>query len=207
MTNDYNSIAGIYDVLSKLIFQKSIINAQKFLLQYIPANSNILIVGGGTGWILEAIADLRSKNIQITYVEKSARMISLSKRRHYKKNTVDFVNEAIEDFTTEKIFNVIFTAFVFDNFKADKTAIVFNRLNQSLKQNGLWLYADFINDNHGKLWKKILLKIMYVFFKLTCNIETQQLINMDNYFAESYTKTSKNFFYSNFIQSKIYLKK
>ncbi len=112
MTNDYNSIAGFYDVLSKLIFQKSIINAQKFLLQYIPANSNVLIVGGGTGWILEAVADLHQSNINITYIEKSARMIALSKKRNYNKNNVEFVNEAVEDFVSDKKFDVIFTAFL-----------------------------------------------------------------------------------------------
>ena len=206
MTNNYNSVAGIYDVLSKLVFQKSIVNAQKFLLKYIPVNSNILIVGGGTGWILEAIAELHQENINITYVEKSAKMIALSEKRNFKNNTVEFVNEAIENFITDKIFDVIITAFVFDNFKVDKTEFVFNKLNQFLKQSSLWLYADFVNNVHGKLWQRFLLKIMYLFFKLTCNIETQKLIDLDNYFLVNYAKTAEVFFYSNFIQSKVYSK-
>ncbi len=207
MTNNYNAIAGFYDGLSKLVFQKSIVDAQKFLVRYIPANSNILIVGGGTGWILEAIANLHQSNISITYVEKSAKMIALSKKRNYKSNTVEFINEAIEDFVTNKMFDVIFTAFVFDNFKPDKIESIFIKLHKHLQPNGCWLYADFIYTEHSKLWQRLLLKTMYLFFKLTCNIETQQLINVENHFDKDYNKTAAAFFYNNFIQSKVYQKK
>ncbi len=206
MTNDYNSIAGVYDLLSKLIFQQSIIKAQKFLVAYIPVNCSILIVGGGTGWILELIADMHQSNINITYVEKSAEMIALSKKRNYKSNAVEFVHSGIEDFISDRKFDIIFTAFVLDNFKADKGELVFNKLHQSLKQNGLWLYADFANDAYVKFWQRFLLKTMYVFFKLTCNIETQKLINIKNLFGNEYVKVDEAFFYRRFIVSEIYRK-
>ena len=109
--------------------------------------------------------------------------MSYQNKKIQSNNKVEFINKGIEEFSTEKKFDVIFTAFLFDNFLPEKIEFVFSKLNQFLKQNGLWLYADFMNDkNNSKWWQKFLLKTMYLFFKITCNIETQQLINMNTYF-------------------------
>ncbi len=207
MGNNYNSIANIYDVLSRLVFGKSIMNAQIFLLKYVPENSKVLIVGGGTGWVLSALSEIYDKGIEITYVEKSVKMIELSKQKNIQRNSVEFINEGIEEFSTEKKFDVIFTAFLFDNFLPEKIEFVFSKLDQLLTQNGLWLYADFMNDKiNSRWWQKFLLKTMYLFFKITCNIETQQLFNMNTYFSEGYNKLSEKYFYSNFIKSVVYKK-
>jgi len=205
--NNYNKIAGIYDFLSRLVFQKSIINAQKFLLQHISPNSKILIAGGGTGWILEELSKIYNDGIEITYVEKSPQMIALSQQKNTQHNTIEFINKGVEEFSTEKKFDAIFTAFLFDNFQQQKIEFVFSKLNQFLKSNGLWLYADFMNDkNNSAWWQKFLLKTMYLFFKLTCNIETQKLVDMSSYFARNYSKISEEHFYHNFIKSVVYKK-
>ncbi len=207
MGNNYNSIANIYDALSRLIFQKSIVNAQIFLLQHIPANSKVLIVGGGTGWVLEELSKIHNKGIEIIYVEKSSKMISLSKQKNIKNNIVEFINNGVEEFSPEKKFDIIFTAFLFDNFLPAKIEMVFSKLDQLLEPNGLWLYADFKNDKtNSKWWQKFLLRTMYFFFKITCNIETQQLIDMTKYFSSGYAKISENYFYSNFIKAIVYKK-
>jgi ubiquinone/menaquinone biosynthesis C-methylase UbiE len=207
MGNNYNSIANIYDFLSRFVFGKSIVKAQIFLLKHIPVNSKVLIVGGGTGWILEELSKIHDEGIEITYVEKSAKMIELSKQKNTKNNSVEFINKGIEEFSTEEKFDVIFTAFLFDNFLPEKIEFVFSKLDQLLKPNGSWLYADFRNDKKdSKSWQKFLLKTMYLFFKLTCDIETQQLINMNTYFFGSYAKIAERFFYSNFIKSVVYKK-
>jgi ubiquinone/menaquinone biosynthesis C-methylase UbiE len=205
--NNYNKIAGIYDFLSRVVFQKSIINAQKFLLQHISPDNKILIVGGGTGWILEELSKMYNEGVEITYVEKSSQMITLSKQKNIQHNTIEFINKSIEEFSTEKKFNAVFTAFLFDNFQQEKIELVFSKLNQLLKPNGLWLYADFINHkNNSAWWQKFLLKTMYLFFKLTCNIEAQQLIDMSSYFEGSYNKISEEHFYHNFIKAVVYKK-
>ena len=95
---------------------------------------------------------------------------------------------------------------MFDNFLPEKIELVFSKLDQLLKPGGLWLYADFVNDKQGKLWQKLLLKTMYLFFKLTCNIETQQLIDMNKFFADGYGKIAESFYYSNFIKAIAYIK-
>ena len=207
MRNDYNSIAGYYDKLSRLVFQRSIIKAQQYLLDFVSDNNKVLLVGGGTGWILDEISKLERKNISVVYVEKSSKMIELSKKRKYANVTVEFVNSGIENFKTDEQFDVIVTPFLFDNFIEKKIQYVFKKLDELLKQKGFWLYADFINYNEVKrAWKQYFLKTMYVFFSLTANIETKKLIDMRPYFTEKYEMITQQFYYRRFIESIVYRK-
>jgi len=207
MHNDYNSIAGYYDRLSRLVFQRSIIKAQQYLIDFISDNNKVLLVGGGTGWVLDEISKLKRENISVVYVEKSSKMIELSKKRKHENVTVEFVNAGIESYTTGDYFDVILTPFLFDNFIEKKIQYVFKRLDALLKQRGFWLYADFVNYKEvQKAWKQYFLKTMYIFFSLTANIETKNLIDMRPYFTEKYEMITQQFYYKRFIEAIVYRK-
>jgi ubiquinone/menaquinone biosynthesis C-methylase UbiE len=207
MSNDYNNIAGFYDKLSRVVYQRSIINAQVFLIQLIKNNDTILLAGGGTGWILEEISKLQKQNVHVIYVEKSSAMIKLAQKRKFENITVEFVEAAIEEYNTTEEFDIVFTAFLFDNFLKEKIDFIFSKLHNLLKQKGFWLYADFVNDaTNKKNWQRILLKAMYFFFKLTAKIETQELIDMRPYFGHNYAMITQQFYYNRFIQAVAYKK-
>ncbi|RDC54919.1 class I SAM-dependent methyltransferase [Pedobacter chinensis] len=208
MDNNYDKIAKHYDFLSRLVFFKSQVNAQINQLKYIPSNSSVLIVGGGTGWILEEIAKVHSSGLNIVYVELSEKMVALSKNRDFQENNVEFVNLSIEDYQTTQSFDIILTPFLFDNFSEERAGHVFRKLNHYLKEKGLWFLVDFsLNNIHGKWWKSIMLKLMYWFFKLIGIVEARQLIDMHPYFeAIKYQTIEKRFYYKNFIAASIYKK-
>ncbi|RZL39782.1 MAG: methyltransferase domain-containing protein [Pedobacter sp.] len=112
LINNYDKIANYYDSLSRLVFGKSQLNAQINQLKNIKKNSSILIVGGGTGWILEEIGKRHPSGLKITYVEISAKMLALSKDRDYGANSVLFIHSSIEDFNLGDHFNIILTPFL-----------------------------------------------------------------------------------------------
>jgi len=206
--NNYNKIAKHYDFLSRLVFGQSQVIAQKNQLKYIKDNSTILIVGGGTGWILTEIAQLHLTGLKITFVEISSKMIELSMNRDRGSNQVTFITSRIEDFHSDERFDVIFTPFLFDNFSEDRCVQVFNQLNHNLNKNGLWLFVDFtIASTGSNWWKKLFLKAMYAFFKIICNVEARKLINLQPYFInENYKKLEERFYYQHFIKAIVYQK-
>lgn len=208
MFNNYDKIANHYDVLSRLVFGKSQVNAQINQLKYIPENSSILIVGGGTGWILEYISKIFPMGLKITYVELSSRMISLSKARNHQNNSINFVNTGVEDFSTNDSFDVILTPFLFDNFSKPKAESVFKKLDKLLNTHGLWFMVDFsLNVKNGKWWKWIMLKSMYLFFKLIRIVEASKLIDMSPYFLkDNYGVLKEKFYYGSFIKASIFKK-
>jgi ubiquinone/menaquinone biosynthesis C-methylase UbiE len=208
MDNNYDKIASHYDTLSRFVFFKSQVNAQINQLQYIQAHSNILIVGGGTGWILEELARVHASGLKIVYVEISTKMIALSQKRNYKDNQVEFVNFGIEDFKTNVLFDVILTPFLFDNFIEQRAAKVFWQLNEYLKKEGLWLLVDFsLNKTNGNWWKWVILKSMYSFFKLLGIVEANKLIDMNPYFLKAhYQIIEERLYYGSFIKATIFKK-
>ena len=207
LASNYDKISGYYDLTGRIVFGKTLVAAQVCLLKYIPANSHVLIVGGGTGWILEEFARVHQQGLMIEYIESSAKMIALSKKRKCGTNQINFIHMAAENYNTSKKYDVILTPFFFDNFQADKIQNLFTRLDSFLKKDGIWLYVDFVYDKHnGRLWQKILLKLMYFFFRITSHIETQELVNMSSFFGNSYYQINEISHYHNFIKSIVYKK-
>ena len=75
MPNNYDAAAWFYDGLSRLVFGDALVRAQRFLVEHIAAESKLLIVGGGTGWILEEIALMQPASLKIINVEISEKMM------------------------------------------------------------------------------------------------------------------------------------
>lgn len=206
MQNNYDVIARYYDVLSRMVFFNAQRKAQIDQLRYIPANSQILIVGGGTGWILEEISKIQPAHLQITYVDLSVNMLERAKKRNIGKNEVTFVHSAIEELQSEKKYTVILTAFLFDNFLEARIAKVFHQLHHLLEPGGLWIFTDFdATAKERKIWKGYLLKTMYLFFRHIAQVEASSLLQTEQYFIEAgYTVISEALYYRRFIKSTVY---
>jgi ubiquinone/menaquinone biosynthesis C-methylase UbiE len=205
MPANYNNSAWFYDRLSRMVYGKALIRAQVYLLKHIPTNANILIAGGGTGWILEELTKLHPSGLKIKYVEVAPKMMLLSKKRNAGNNEIIFINDAIENISLSADFDVVITPFLFDNFTEQTLKKVFNHVHTSLKTGGIWLNTDF--QLTGKWWQKILLKSMFLFFKVLCNIEASQLPDTEKRFMQhSYQVIAQHTFFKDFIVSKVFKK-
>ena len=126
MANNYDNAAWFYDGLSRLVFGKAIVNAQVYLLPYIQPASKILIVGGGTGWILEKVTALHPATLKITYIEVSAKMMAISAKRNTGANDVTFINSAVENVVLSSDFDVVGTCpNIFITVNANKRVVSF----------------------------------------------------------------------------------
>src|SRR3569833_2072579 len=205
MSASYNNSAWFYDSLSRLVYGRALINAQVYLLQFIPADTSVLIVGGGTGWILEELTRLHPSSLKITYVEVAADMMARSRQRNTEQNKETFINNAVENVNPEIDFDVIITPFLFDNFTTETTDKVFRHLHQLLKLEGAWLNCDF--QLTGKWWQTVLLKSMFLSFRLICGIEASKLPDVQSRFrTNKYRLIDERAFYGDFVGAKLYRK-
>lgn len=171
----------------------------------IPANSKILIVGGGTGWIIEEVGKIHAAGLNITYVELSANMMALSKKRDPGHNLVTYINIPVQNAVLNNNYDVVITPFLFDNFPPATFAQVFDHLNQLLKPGAIWINTDF--QLTGKWWQNPLLKSMYLFFGLLGCMEAKKLSDIKPYFKRAvYTVISQQLFFSEFIATTAYKK-
>ena len=205
MAANYNNAAWFYDRLSRLVFGNRLLQAQEFLLDYIPANSHVLIAGGGTGKILELLTHRHPAGLTIIYAEVSEKMIALSEKRHTGSHHITFVTGAAEEVQPGFPFDVILAPFLLDNFSDKDLQTFLQQANVHLKPGGLWLCADF--QLNGKWWQPVLLKTMYLFFKLLGCVGVTKLPDIAGAFqgAQHICIAQKNF-YGNFIHAAVYKK-
>ncbi len=208
MGNNYDSIANYYDRIHHLFYGQSEINAQVELLDYIRPGDRLLIVGGGTGWILEKIGSIFPSGLEITYIESSARMMELTKTRKWGQNRIELVVSVVEDWKGEKEYDCILTGFFFDNFKEVHATRIVQQLTPYLKNGGYWLETDFYYPRRrGKLWQAVLLNSMYLSARLICGVEAKRLPDMERIFSEEgYRVLYTSFHYQRFIRSVVYRK-
>jgi ubiquinone/menaquinone biosynthesis C-methylase UbiE len=171
----FDMLAPYYDRLARLVFGNSIKHAQQWLLRYLPPNATILIVGGGTGWILEDIAQA-SPSARIHYLDISQEMIRLSRERKTGDLHVTFQCGELWDLDSDSTFDVLLCPFFLDLFQGKKLRQVIQKLDYHLKPGGMVLYADFrLAGGSKRLWSAALIRTMYAFFKLIANISANKL--------------------------------
>jgi ubiquinone/menaquinone biosynthesis C-methylase UbiE len=191
-----------------MFYGQAEINAQVELLEYVRPGDRLLIVGGGTGWILEKIGSIFPSGLEITYIESSARMMELTKMRKWGQNRVELVNSVVEEWKGEMEYDCIITGFFFDNFRDAHAEQIVHQLTPYLKIGGYWLEADFYYPRgRGKLWQAVLLYSMYMSARLICGVEAKRLPDMERIFSkEGYRVVYTAFHYQRFIRSMVYRK-
>jgi ubiquinone/menaquinone biosynthesis C-methylase UbiE len=203
---NYDILAPIYDRLSRLVFGRAQVDAQLYLIEAIHAGTRVLIIGGGTGRILEAIGQQQPGGLRITYIDASAKMIAMAKQRNAGNNHVTFINANIEDAVLQGPFDIVLTPFLLDNFREEDLSAVISKIEGSLAPAATWLHCDFRNS--PKLWHKLLLQTMYVFFRLCCGIKAKHLPDVERVFAQLQWKpVSQKTFFDGMIVAVVYKKK
>ena len=205
MKRNYDLVAGVYDKLAKLFIGDALHRSQVYFLRCIPKNANILLVGGGTGRILEEISVANLPGLRIDYVDASRKMIAIAKSRDTGDNKVNFIHQQVIEFVSDIPYDVIITPFLLDNFSEPTLQKVFNHLHQKLKPEGIWLYTDFQVKNKRAYLQQSVLFVMYSFFRIVCNIEAKKLpdiVSRFNYYG--YQLINSKTFLNRFIVTSVY---
>lgn len=177
--NNFDSVAWCYDFLAYIIFGNKIRRSQTVLFDQLCENDRVLILGGGTGWIINEI--LRSKKVaRIDYIELSEKMLQKAKSiiPLHKDVVINFINGDEESIPGSETYDVVIACYFFDLFQTNRLKYVITRTVNSLKAEGKLLVADFNISSSSPLLHKVLVRIMYLFFSVTCRIEARGLIDM-----------------------------
>jgi ubiquinone/menaquinone biosynthesis C-methylase UbiE len=207
MRRGYDNVAWFYDGLARIVYGKTLLRAQQYLIAAVPAGANILIVGGGSGWILEELTAMHAAGLNITYVDAAAKMIALARKRKTGANDVVFIHDVMQHVPVTQKYDVAITPFLFDNFSEETAAIVFDSIDKSLKEDGLWLFADFQLTDDKVFWQGAMLATMYFLFRIMCGVEANKLPDTNRQFTEHhYQLTVEKTFLKKFIVSRIFRK-
>jgi ubiquinone/menaquinone biosynthesis C-methylase UbiE len=174
----YDRVAWCYDVLAGLVFGPALRNAQRAALEGLPAGApHVLILGGGTGWVLTEVLRRRPA-ATVLYLEASPRMLARSRARLAREcpaatAQVEFRHGTQDALQPDESFDAVITFFVLDCIAPTDIAGALARLRAALRPGAPWLLADFRPARRG--WRRWLLTAMYFFFRLTTGLRAREL--------------------------------
>ena len=196
----FNRIYWFYDFLAKLVFGNTLEKAKRALLFILKEGDHVLIVGGGTGAILTYMDSLGIK-LTIDFIEPSQGMIGKAKMRHVNNLQLAFYGKPIEAFDGES-YDVIITEFFLDLFEGKKIENLLFKIEPMLKERGYWIDIDFRKPR--KVYHKVLLKLMFIFFHWSVNMKANSLQSTESLFLKRGIATKKEVsFMDSFVTSRL----
>lgn len=199
----FNKIAPVYDTLARLVYGKSIVEAQTHYVALLKNAKHILVLGGGSGWIVEEL--FKYSAAEISYVEASSAMMALTKQRNIPINRINFIYGTEDQIPAGSVFDVVITNFYLDLFTEGKQREIMEKINLMLSKEGMWMVSDFVNN--GTWWHRFLLVIMHQFFRRLCKIEAHELADWETALRENGLKPMyAETFYKGFIKSTVFVK-
>lgn len=171
----FDRVAWCYDALAALVFGPALRNTQRAALAGLPAGApRVLILGGGTGWVLTEVLRRRPA-ATVLYLEASSRMLARARARLSPGQLaqVEFRHGTQNVLAPGEAFDTIITFFVLDCIATPDLPDALDRLHAALRTGGRWLLADFRPARRG--WRRLLLAAMFWFFRLTTRLRAREL--------------------------------
>jgi tRNA (cmo5U34)-methyltransferase len=170
IASGFDRLAPWYDRLVELVFGGSVAQIQVDLLPCLPEQGRVLVVGGGTGWLLGELFRLRPQ-LTVTYVELSPRMLARAQRVAAAEGLpaaqLTWQQGRVSDLPPGPAFDAVLTFFFLDLFSAAEVRVLMDQIERRLRPRAQWLLADFVAQNAAQ---RALLAAMYGFFRLMCSI-------------------------------------
>jgi ubiquinone/menaquinone biosynthesis C-methylase UbiE len=176
MKNNFNPVAWCYDELSWIVFGNKLKQSQRVLLDHVQDGAKILILGGGTGWMLHEL--LKTKKVdKVDYLEASEKMLYKTKERIPSEYhaCINFIHGQEDQIPEHTYYDCVITCYFFDLFSGERQKKIIALITNSLKEEGRLLVADFNLSFSSPLFHKVLMKTMYLFFRMVSNIEASTL--------------------------------
>lgn len=163
-------------------------------------NQEILIVGGGSGKILEGL----HQDQRVTYVELSGRMMERAKRRTSVPQ-IDFIVGDYLTWKTDGEYDAILFPFFLDSFSRSNLQLILAKARQELRPDGELHVIDF---QKGDAFRNLLVKLMYIFFRIIANLEGKKLLHLDHSVVKAgFERVHYQEFFKDWIFYSVYRKK
>ena len=190
---DYSPIASCYHLIETVTMGRALQAARTCQLSRLVQLKSIrhaLLIGEGDGSFLIAFA-AQFLNAQITVVEHSGAMIQRAKERFAKagfsSQRVSFIqSDLLQCELPNTHFDFVTTLFFLDNFDDATVRRCMDHIRPALTEDAHWLVSDFyIPASRCLRWRAIIwLKVLYQFFRLTTEIDTDTLPTIQACFHE-----------------------
>lgn len=169
LSRGYSQLAPLYDILAKAFIGQRIQESQLNFLHHLATKRKLLLLGGGTGWILPAIERVNPV-LEIHYVDASPGMISRARKNAALLN-IRWICGTEADIP-DRDYDCVMTNFYLDHFENSELKKVAGNLVGRIVPGTYWLVTEFTATNS---WQRFQIRMLYFFFWLITGLRTTQL--------------------------------
>lgn len=181
----FDRLAPFYDRLARSWFGRALQQATTHYFTALPEKPTLLVVGGGTGNFLPALAQAHPA-CKVLYVDVSAKMLeqaraTLATISAEQRPAVTFFHCSWDEIPAGLRADAVLTPFFLDCFRAGEVAQIAHKLAGHLSATGVWLLADFNLPPSGwaRLRAQAQLWVLYRFFRATTGLKASRLPNVE----------------------------
>lgn len=193
----FDTIAGIYDRWVQIVFGDNLWTAQYLHCERIRKGDKVLILGGGTGKILDHIP----RQATVHYLDVSEGML----KRACQRRDAHFIHVDFLSWQPADNYDWIICPFFLDCFDQRALFEVIEKIQKSLREKGYLLVTDF-QQNQSK-WFDFQLWLMHWFFRVMAGISAKRLLPIHDLLLErGWTCVDKKYKLSKKVFSALYQK-
>lgn len=209
----FDRISSLYIFLSRLIFGSSLLRSQFHFTDRIEKQDRVLILGVGTGQLLIKVLQ-QNKATAITCVDISEKMLQRARRllqKEFPDNPVpvEFICCPAQDFSSACRFDLILLPYLLDCMTEPDVRTMLSNTKKQLQPNGKIILTDFRIPGTPFIvhaYAKLLLKILYLFFRIVCRIPAKQLPDFDLIFSgQGFHVKEEKTFYAGILFTQMYV--
>ncbi|PAY19448.1 hypothetical protein CKO51_11340 [Rhodopirellula sp. SM50] len=180
----YDRLAKIYRGLEICLFGNALHRARLALLDQLPRVGRALVLGDGTGRLLEQLC-ITQPDCRITSVDQSRQMLNQQRRRVERigaLHRVEFVQVDARSYDVpENRFDLVVAAFFLDCFTEDELAACLPRFLASLRDDGTFYFVDFVWPS--STWRRRQATayqwLMHRFFRWQTGLPNRRLVDLN----------------------------
>ncbi|WP_421873899.1 class I SAM-dependent methyltransferase [Marinoscillum sp.] len=173
---NFDRVAGIYDSLARIVFGCKWETIQTLAAPALNEKESILILGGGTGAVLE---ELMCESVM--YVELSSKMLEKARRRSSKSN-VTFYQADFLEWNADLQFDAVYCPFFLDCFDEKRLDQVVTKIKGMLTPEGELQVLDFQRGNWSQ---RMITQLMLYFFRMASALQAKKLLDISKFVQNS----------------------
>jgi len=207
----FDTLAPYYRTLESLLAGGTLHRCRTAFLAEIKSCRCALLLGEGPGRFLAELLRANS-GVEVTCIESSPRMIAQA-IRHLERRGLDASRvrfqacDALAWEPPRARFDLVVTSFFLDCFRPEQTERLITKVANSTTPEAQWLLADFQVPARGwRRWRaKILLSMMYAFFRLVARLPASRLTPPDDFLqAAGFRLTARQLTNFDFVHSDLW---
>jgi ubiquinone/menaquinone biosynthesis C-methylase UbiE len=157
-----------------------------FLPDVADSTRDVLVLGEGDGRFLAKFVaprkppsnhretTVRSPCLSVDYVDLSAAMLDLARRRAGTDCVTYHHSDALTISLPAAHYDLVVTHFFLDCLSEDQAKSLVEKITRSARPNARWLISEF---REPAAWAYGIVQILYLFFRITTGLRTRRLID------------------------------